>query len=43
MLTRYEDREYVLDKELKVIDESSATLEEIAEYTTHEKDPTKVS
>ena len=28
MVTRYEDKEYVLDKELKDIDESTVTLEE---------------
>nr|KAJ0214793.1 hypothetical protein LSAT_V11C400212970 [Lactuca sativa] len=42
MVTRCEDKEYVLDKELKEIDESSATPEEIAEFRTHEKDATKV-
>ena len=43
MITRYEDKEYVLDKELKVINESTATPEEVAEYTAHERDATKVS
>ena len=43
MVTRYEVKEYVLDKELKEIDEATATPEEVAEYKTHEKDATKVS
>ena len=43
MVTRYEDKEYVLDKELKEIDEATATPEEVAEYRIHEKDTTKVS
>ena len=43
MVTRYADKEYVIDKELNEIDESSATPEEIAEYRTHDKDDTKVS
>ena len=43
MVIRFEDKEYVLDKELKEIDESTATLEQIAEFKTHERDTTKVS
>ncbi|CAH1418453.1 unnamed protein product [Lactuca virosa] len=43
MVTRYEDKEYVLDKELKEIDESSATPLEIADFRTHERDATKVA
>ena len=39
----YEDKEYVLDKELKEIDESTATPEQIVEYKAHEMDTTKVS
>ena len=43
MVTRYEDKEYVLDKELKEIDESTATPQEIADFQTHERDATKVA
>ncbi|XP_023768339.1 uncharacterized protein LOC111916919 [Lactuca sativa] len=43
MSLRFEDKEYVLEKELNEIDESKATPEEIAEYRTHYKDATKVS
>ena len=43
LVTRYEEQEYVIDKGLKVIDVFSATLEEIVEYTSHDKDATKVS
>ena len=39
----YEDKEYVLDKELKEIDESTATPEPIIEYMAHERDTTRVS
>ena len=42
MVTRYEDKEYVFDKEPKEIDEYSATPEEIADIRTHERDATKV-
>ena len=42
MVTRYEDKEYVLDEELKEL-EPTATLEEIAEYQAHERDATKVA
>ena len=42
MVTRYEDKEFVLDKELKEL-ESSTTLEEIPEYQAHERDVTKVA
>ena len=38
MVTRYEDKEYVLDKELKELDESTATPEEIVEFRTHERE-----
>ena len=31
MVTRYDEKEYVLDKELKEIDEVTATPEEVAE------------
>ena len=43
MITRYEDKEYVLDKELKEIDESTATPQEIVEFRAHERDATKVA
>ena len=43
MITHYENKEYVLDKELKVINESTATPEEVTEYIPHERDATKVS
>ncbi|KAL7611006.1 hypothetical protein Lser_V15G13097 [Lactuca serriola] len=43
MVTRYEEKEYVLDKELKEIDESTATLQEIADFRAHERDATKVA
>ena len=43
MVTRYEDKEYVLDKELKELDESTVTPEKIAEFRTHERDATKVA
>ncbi|KAL7583171.1 hypothetical protein Lser_V15G43643 [Lactuca serriola] len=41
MVTRYEDKEYVLDKEIKEVDKATATPEEIFEYRAHEKDTTK--
>ena len=40
MVTRYKDKEYVLDKEQKEIDESTATPQEIAVFRTHESDAT---
>ena len=43
MITRYEDKEYVLDKELKEIDETTATPQEIADFQAHERDATKVA
>ena len=43
MITRYEDKEYVLNKELKENDEATATPEEFVELIAHEKDATKVS
>ena len=43
MITRYEDKEYVLDKELKEIDETTATPQEIADFRAHERDATKVA
>ncbi|KAL7582212.1 hypothetical protein Lser_V15G44680 [Lactuca serriola] len=43
MITRYEDKEYVLDKELKEIDETTATPQEIADFHAHERDATKVA
>ena len=42
MVTQYENKEYVLDKELKVPDPTS-TPEELAEYEVHERDATKVA
>ena len=43
MVTRYEDKEYALNKELKEIDESTTTPQEIADFRTHERDATKVA
>ena len=43
MITRYEDKEYVLDKELKEIDETTATPQEITDFQAHERDATKVA
>ncbi|CAH1436469.1 unnamed protein product [Lactuca virosa] len=43
MVTRYEYKEYVIDKEQKEIDESTATPQEIADFRTHERDATKVA
>ena len=43
MVTCYEDKEYVLDKELKEIDESTATPKEITDFRAHERDATKVA
>ena len=43
MAIQYKEKEYVLDKELKEIDEETATPEHLAEYRAHEKDGTKVS
>ena len=43
MITRYEDKEYVLDRELKVVNEATNTPEELLEFIAHEKDATKVS
>ena len=40
---RYEEKEYVLDKELKEIHESNDTPEQIFEYKVHEMGTTKVS
>ena len=42
MALRYEDKEYVIDKEPKDIDEQTATPEQIEEYRVHERDTTKV-
>ena len=42
MVTRYEEKEYVLDKELKELD-PTATHEEITKYHSHERDATKVA
>ena len=42
MVNRYEDKEYVLSKELKEVDMNTATPEEIAAFETHECDATKV-
>ncbi|XP_023758608.1 uncharacterized protein LOC111907046 [Lactuca sativa] len=43
MTLRFDDKEYVLEKEMNEIDESKATPEEIVDYKTHCKDATKVS
>ena len=43
MVTRYKDKEYVLDKELKELDESTATPLQIADFRAHERDTTKVA
>lgn len=43
MVIRYEENKYVLNKELKEIDEETGTPEQLAEYRAHEKDATKVS
>ena len=43
MALHFEDKEYVLDKELNKINESKSTPEEIAEYKAHCKDATKVT
>ena len=43
MVTRYKDKEYILDKELKEVDEATSTPEENVEYRAHQKDVTKVS
>ena len=43
MVIRYEEKEYVLDKELKEIDVTTASPEQIVEHTNHERDATKVS
>ena len=42
MVTRYDDKEYVLDKELKEVNVNSDTPEEIAAFEAHERDATKV-
>ena len=43
MTLRYEDKEYVPEKELKEINEETTTPEQLAEYRAHEKDAKKVS
>ena len=43
MALRYEEKEYVLDKQLNEIDEAKSTPEHIVEYKAHKKDKTKVS
>ncbi|KAL7600497.1 hypothetical protein Lser_V15G27033 [Lactuca serriola] len=43
MVLRFEDKEYVLEKELKELDESKATPEEYAAYKKHYDDATKVA
>ena len=43
MALRFEDKEYVLEKELNEIDETKANPEEIVEYRIHCNDATKVS
>ena len=40
---RYVDKEYILYKEIKEIDEQTSTPEQIEEYRVHERDTTKVS
>ncbi|KAL7597476.1 hypothetical protein Lser_V15G30016 [Lactuca serriola] len=42
MVTRYKDKEYVLDKELKEVNINIATPEEIAAFEAHKRDATKV-
>ena len=43
MAIRYEEKEYFHGKELKEIDEETATPKKLAKYRAHEKDTTKVS
>lgn len=43
MTLRFEDKEYVLEKELVEIDEDKATPEELASYNKHYGDATKVA
>ncbi|XP_023743005.1 uncharacterized mitochondrial protein AtMg00810-like [Lactuca sativa] len=43
MALRFEDKEYVLEKELLEIDETKSTFEERAEYKKHYNDATKVA
>jgi len=40
---RFEDKEYVLDKEFKELDEAALSPEEYAEYKKHYDDATKVA
>ena len=42
MVTRYEDKEYVLDKKVKDIGTNTATPIETVAYEAHERDATKV-
>ena len=42
MITRYEDKEYVLDEKLEKIIPDVATPEELAAFEAHEHDATKV-
>ncbi|CAH1412193.1 unnamed protein product [Lactuca virosa] len=42
MITRYEDKEYVLDEKLERINPEEATPEEMAAFEAHERDATKV-
>jgi len=42
MITRYEDKEYVLDEKLEKIIPDVATPEELAAFEAHERDATKV-
>ncbi|KAI3739155.1 hypothetical protein L2E82_29552 [Cichorium intybus] len=43
MVLRFEHKEYVLETELVDVDTETATPEEIAAYTKHSDDPTKVA
>nr|KAJ0208306.1 hypothetical protein LSAT_V11C500292640 [Lactuca sativa] len=42
MVTRYKEKEYVLDEKLKEINLNTASVEEIAAFEAHEPDATKV-
>ncbi|CAH1413538.1 unnamed protein product [Lactuca virosa] len=43
MALRFENKEYVLEKELKELDENEATPEDLAAYKKHYDDATKVA
>ena len=42
MALQYEEKEYILDKQLNEIDDTKSTPEKIAKYKAHEKGTTKV-